>query len=192
MKKIGLYFGTFNPIHKGHLALGNYFAENTDLDQVWFVVSPQNPFKVNDLLLEDQHRLEMVRLAVIDQPHLKVSDVEFSIPKPSYTIHTLEHLFQIHPEKQFVLLMGQDNLNHFNQWKQYEKILALLTIYVYPRNEKIVAKQKLQHKKIKLMDAPQLDDASTDIRKILKQGKSVEKLMPHASWLYLKEKGFYK
>ena len=192
MKKIGLYFGTFNPIHKGHLALGNYFAENTDLDQVWFVVSPQNPFKVNDLLLEDQHRLEMVRLAVIDQPHLKVSDVEFSIPKPSYTIHTLEHLFQIHPEKQFVLLMGQDNLNRFNRWKQYEKILALLTIYVYPRNEKIVAKQKLQHKKIKLMDAPQLDYASTAIREILKQGKSVEKLMPHASWLYLKEKGFYK
>ena len=192
MKKIGLYFGTFNPIHKGHLALGNYFAENTDLDQVWFVVSPQNPFKVNDLLLEDQHRLEMVRLAVIDQPHLKVSDVEFSIPKPSYTIHTLEHLFQIHPEKQFVLLMGQDNLNHFNQWKQYEKILALLTIYVYPRNEKIVTKQKLQHKKIKLMDAPQLDYASTAIRKILKQGKSVEELMPHASWIYLKEKGFYK
>ena len=97
MKKIGLYFGTFNPIHKGHLALGNYFAENTDLDQVWFVVSPQNPFKVNDLLLEDQHRLKMVRLAVIDKPHLKVSDVEFSIPKPSYTIHTLEHLFKIHP-----------------------------------------------------------------------------------------------
>jgi nicotinate-nucleotide adenylyltransferase len=88
--------------------------------------------------------------------------------------------------------MGQDNLNHFNQWKQYEKILALLTIYVYPRNEKIVTKQKLQHKKIKLMDAPQLDYASTAIRKILKQGKSVEKLMPHASWLYLKEKGFYK
>jgi nicotinate-nucleotide adenylyltransferase len=174
------------------LALGNYFAENTDLDQVWFVVSPQNPFKVNDLLLEDQHRLKMVRLAVIDQPHLKVSDVEFSIPKPSYTIHTLEHLFKIHPEKQFVLLMGQDNLNHFNQWKQYEKILALLTIYVYPRNEKIVAKQKLQHKKIKLMDAPQLDYASTDIRKILQQGKSVEELMPHASWIYLKEKGFYK
>ena len=192
MKKIGLYFGTFNPIHKGHLALGNYFAENTDLDQVWFVVSPQNPFKVNDLLLEDQHRLKMVRLAVIDQPHLKVSDVEFSIPKPSYTIQTLEHLFKIHPEKQFVLLMGQDNLNHFNQWKQYEKILALLTIYVYPRNEKIVAKQKLQHKKIKLLDAPPLDYASTDIRKILQQGKSVEELMPHASWIYLKEKGFYK
>ena len=161
-------------------------------DQVVLVCSPQRPVKGNDRILEEQHRLEMVRLAVIDQPQLKVSDVEFSIPKPSYTIHTLEHLFQIHPEKQFVLLMGQDNLNHFNQWKQYEKILALLTIYVYPRNEKIVAKQKLQHKKIKLMDAPQLDYASTDIRKILQQGKSVEELMPHASWIYLKEKGFYK
>ena len=193
MKKIGLYFGTFNPIHKGHLALGNYFAEHTDLDQVWFVVSPQNPFKVKDSLLEDQHRLELVRLALKDQPNLNVNDVEFSLPKPSYTIHTLEHLVQIHPDKQFVLLMGEDNLEHFDQWKQSQRIVELVQVYVYPRsNEVSVPETSPARKRIQFVKAPKLAYSSTEIRKILKEGKSAAALIPSASWVYLNKKGFYK
>ncbi|MDG1023547.1 MAG: nicotinate (nicotinamide) nucleotide adenylyltransferase [Flavobacteriaceae bacterium] len=193
MNKIGLYFGTFNPIHKGHLALGNYFAEHTDLDQVWFVVSPQNPFKVKDSLLEDQHRLELVRLALKDQPNLNVNDVEFSLPKPSYTIHTLEHLVQIHPDKQFVLLMGEDNLEHFDQWKQSQRIVELVQVYVYPRSHEVdVPKTSPTHKRIQFVKAPKLAYSSTEIRKILKEGKSAAALIPSASWVYLNKKGFYK
>ena len=138
MKKVGLYFGSFNPIHNGHLALGNYFARHTDLNEVWFVVSPQNPFKVGDVILEDHHRLEMVRLALEDQTNLFISDIEFSLSKPSYTINTIEHLVKINPKKQFVLLMGEDNLIHFQEWKKNQQILALVQAYVYPRNYKIL------------------------------------------------------
>jgi len=193
VKKIGLYFGTFNPIHKGHLALGIYFAEQTDLDQVWYVVSPQNPFKVDDLLLDDQHRLKMVRLALEDEPKLTASDIEFSLPKPNYTIHTLEHLVQIHPEQQFVLLMGEDNLVHFDRWKHHERILERVEVYVYPRqHESFPPTALLNHEKVKLIDAPKLEYTATAVREILKKGGSVEAFIPNASWVYMEKKGFYK
>jgi len=193
MKKIGLYFGSFNPIHKGHLSLGNYFSQQTGLNEVWFVVSPQNPFKVNQVMLEGQHRLEMVRLAVENQSRLKVIDVEFLLPTPNYTIDTLEYLNENHPNDQFVLLMGEDNLIHFDQWKEYRRILDLVQIYVYPRTHEIgFPESLLHHEKIQLVNAPKLDFASKNIRKILQEGKSVESLMPHASWVYLKKNSFYK
>ena len=193
MKKIGLYFGTFNPIHKGHLTLGNYFSNNTDLDEVWFVVTPQNPFKANDTLLKDSHRLEMVRLAVEDQINLKVSDIEFSLPKPSYTIDTLEYLVNLHPTLQFSLLMGEDNLIHFDKWKRHQDILNLVQLCVYPRKHKVVIPEIiLKHEKIQVVNAPKLGFASENIIKILSEGKSVKSLMPIASWTYLNSKNFYK
>lgn len=193
MKKIGLYFGSFNPIHNGHLALGNHFARRTDLNDVWFVVSPQNPFKVGDVILEDHHRLEMVRLALEDQKNLFISNIEFSLSKPSYTINTIEHLVKINPEKQFVLLMGEDNLIHFQDWKKNQQILALVQVYVYPRNHEIShSNLSFRHEKIKLVNAPKLDYSSKNIRKVLREGESVKDLIPYASWAYLEKNRFYK
>ncbi|MEK9612682.1 MAG: nicotinate (nicotinamide) nucleotide adenylyltransferase [Flavobacteriaceae bacterium] len=193
MKKIGLYFGTFNPIHRGHLILGNYFVDHTDLDEVWFVVTPQNPFKQNDELLEDHHRLKMVQLAIENIPKLKVSNVEFSLPQPNYTIDTLTYLLRNKPDLYFVLLMGEDNLAQFDQWKGYEQILEQVELYVYPRNHQLALSEKLlSHDKIKLIQAPKLDFASERIRKFLQSGISVESLMPPVSWDYLEEMGFYK
>ncbi len=193
MKKIGLYFGTFNPIHKGHLTLGNYFAQNTDLNEVWFVVTPQNPFKQNDILLEDHHRLEMVRLAIEDQPYLKVSEIEFDRPRPSYTIDTIRHLIKQDSKTSFVLLMGEDNILHFDQWKGYLSILEQIEIYVYPRKHEGPIPMIFQnHEKIRLINAPKLAFASEKIRKKIEEGSSVQSLMPKKSWSYLEEMGFYK
>jgi|TARA_B110000285_G_scaffold221329_1_gene274134 nicotinate-nucleotide adenylyltransferase len=193
VKKIGLYFGTFNPIHKGHLTLGNYFSKHTDLDEVWFVVTVQNPFKANDALLEDNHRLKMVRLALEDQNNLKVCAIEFSLPTPSYTIDTLDHIVKMYPNEQFVLLMGEDNLIYFDKWKKYQRILDLVQLYVYPRKHEIAVPEAIiKHYKIQVVNAPKLDFASENIRRILSEGNSAEALMPPGSWEYLNEKGFYK
>ena len=193
MKKIGLYFGTFNPIHKGHLTLGNYFAQNTDLNEVWFVVTPQNPFKQNDILLKDHHRLEMVRLAIEDQTSLKVSEVEFDRPRPSYTIDTIRYLIKQDSKTSFVLLMGEDNILHFDQWKGYQSILEQIEIYVYPRKHEGPIPLIFQnHEKIRLINAPKLAFASENIRKKIEEGNSVQSLMPKNSWSYLEEMGFYK
>lgn len=193
MKKIGLYFGTFNPIHKGHLTLGNYFAQNTDLNEVWFVVTPQNPFKQNDILLKDHHRLEMVRLAIKDQTSLKVSEVEFDRPRPSYTIDTIRYLIKQDSKTSFVLLMGEDNILHFDQWKGYQSILEQIEIYVYPRKHEGPIPLIFQnHEKIRLINAPKLAFASENIRKKIEEGNSVQSLMPKNSWSYLEEMGFYK
>jgi len=193
VKKIGLYFGTFNPIHKGHLTLGNYFAQNTDLNEVWFVVTPQNPFKQNDILLKDHHRLEMVRLAIKDQTSLKVSEVEFDRPRPSYTIDTIRYLIKQDSKTSFVLLMGEDNILHFDQWKGYQSILEQIEIYVYPRKHEGPIPLIFQnHEKIRLINAPKLAFASENIRKKIEEGNSVQSLMPKNSWSYLEEMGFYK
>jgi nicotinate-nucleotide adenylyltransferase len=193
VKKIGLYFGTFNPIHKGHLTLGNYFAQNTDLNEVWFVVTPQNPFKQNDILLKDHHRLEMVRLAIEDQTSLKVSEVEFDRPRPSYTIDTIRYLIKQDSKTSFVLLMGEDNILHFDQWKGYQSILEQIEIYVYPRKHEGPIPLIFQnHEKIRLINAPKLAFASENIRKKIEEGNSVQSLMPKNSWSYLEEMGFYK
>lgn len=191
--KVGLFFGTFNPIHSGHLIIANHIAEHSDLDQVWFVVTPHNPFKKKASLLEDHHRLEMVRLATEDYVKLKESNIEFKLPQPNYTINTLIHLEEKHPDYTFCLITGEDNLKSFQKWKNYELILQQYDIYVYPRNsEGEVDHQFKNHKRIKYIDAPAMELSSTFIRKSIKKGKIVRPMLPEATWVYLDEMNFYK
>jgi nicotinate-nucleotide adenylyltransferase len=193
VKKVGLYFGTFNPIHNGHIALGNYFIEYTDLDEVWFIVSPQNPFKLDQELLAENHRLEMVRLALENHPNLSYSDIEFDLPKPSYTIKTLRFLIKKEAAITFALLMGEDNLVYFDQWKEFESILKLVDLYVYPRkHQNEIPESLLKHPKIELVPAPKLDFASRDIRKILSRGGEAKSLIPAQIVTYLEENKFYQ
>lgn len=193
MKKIGLYFGTFNPIHIGHLILANHFAETTDLDQVWLVVTPQNPMKRKDSILDNHHRLELVYKATYDYPKLRPSDIEFGLPMPNYTINSLTHLEEKHPDKQFVLLMGEDNLVSFPKWKNYELILERYELYVYPRKtDRTIPKQFQNNPKINLIDAPQIELSSSAIRKAIIANQNIRPLLPPESWLYLDEMNFYK
>tara|TARA_B110000305_G_scaffold52767_1_gene57839 strand:- start:432 stop:1013 length:582 start_codon:yes stop_codon:yes gene_type:complete len=193
MKKIGLYFGTFNPIHIGHLILANHFAETTDLDEVWLVVTPQNPMKRKDSILDNHHRLELVYKATYDYPKLRPSDIEFGLPMPNYTINSLTHLEEKHPNKQFVLLMGEDNLVSFPKWKNYELILERYELYVYPRKtDRTIPKQFQNNPKINLIDAPQIELSSSAIRKAIKANQNIRPLLPPESWLYLDEMNFYK
>jgi nicotinate-nucleotide adenylyltransferase len=188
--KVGLFFGSFNPIHIGHLILANFMAENTDLDEVWLIVSPQNPFKKNKQLLHEFDRYEMVRLALDDNLKLKVSDVEFQLPRPSYTVDTLTFLAEKYPSHQFVLIIGEDNLPSFPKWKNYEKILEYFDLYVYPRQG--TEKSTLaQHPKITFVDAPLLDISATFIRKQVKEGKSLRYLLPEIVEQYIVRKEFY-
>lgn len=193
MKKIGLYFGTFNPIHIGHLILANHFAETTDLDEVWLVVTPQNPMKRKDSILDNHHRLELVYKATYDYPKLRPSDIEFGLPMPNYTINSLTHIEEKHPDKQFVLLMGEDNLVSFPKWKNYELILERYELYVYPRKtDRTIPKQFQNNPKINLIDAPQIELSSSAIRKAIKANQNIRPLLPPESWLYLDEMNFYK
>ena len=190
--KIGLFFGSFNPIHSGHLAIAEYMVENTDLDEVWFIVSPQNPFKPAASLLPDEDRLTMVNLAINNNSKLKAFDVEFNLPKPSYTINTLNHLKEKFPQHQFVLIIGEDNLPAFHQWKDYEQILKECIVYVYPRSNVEMTTMHF-HPKIKVIkDAPLMDISATDIRYAIKQGEKVGNKLPDTVWKYIKERGLYK
>src|ERR1043166_5303435 len=161
--KIGLFFGSFNPIHCGHMMIAGYMAEFTDLEQVWFVVSPHNPLKQKHTLLQDYHRLALVRTAIADHRKLKASDIEFKLPKPSYTIHTLTYLQEKFPAHQFVLLLGSDNLVTFHKWKNYEQILEHYELYIYPRKES-TGEELSNHPKVKLFPAPLVELSSTFIR----------------------------
>ncbi len=193
MKKVGLYFGTFNPIHKGHLALGNYFLKHTDLEEIRFIVSPQNPFKTDQELLAEHHRLEMVRLAIEKLPQLNCSDVEFSLPKPSYTTDTLKHLIEKEPGVSFVLLMGEDNMVHFEQWKDYQTLLMLVELYVYPRKHgNNISEVFLNHPKIQWTAAPHIPISATEIREGIKRGKNMSDWVPQACWNYLTTKKLYQ
>jgi len=190
--KIGLFFGSFNPIHNGHLAVAEYMAEHTDLDEVWFIVSPQNPFKPAASLLDNEDRLAMVKLAINNNPKLKVSDVEFNLPKPSYTIQTINHLKENFPQHQFILIIGEDNLSSFHKWKEYEQILKECIVYVYPRSNVEMTTLHF-HPKIKVIkDAPLMDISATDVRNAIQQGKDVGNKLPDAVWKRIEEKGFYK
>ncbi|MBL7826402.1 MAG: nicotinate-nucleotide adenylyltransferase [Saprospiraceae bacterium] len=175
--KIGLFFGSFNPIHNGHLAIAEYMATQTDLDRVWLVVSPQNPLKPKKTLARDHDRLHWVRLAVENNPKLRASDVEFGLPKPSYTIDTLAFLKEKYPEHQFVLIMGGDNIATLHQWKNYEQILAGNEIYVYRRPGHELGELAV-HPHVKVFDTHPLDISATYIRECLKAGKSVRYLVP--------------
>ncbi|HET8837742.1 MAG TPA: nicotinate (nicotinamide) nucleotide adenylyltransferase [Flavobacteriaceae bacterium] len=192
-KKIGLYFGTFNPIHVGHLIIANHMVEFSDLDEVWFVVTPHNPLKKKKTLLEDHHRLAMVRVAVENYPKLQASNVEFDLPQPNYTVNTLAYLEEKYPKQHFCLIMGEDNLKGFQKWKNYEVILNRYSIYVYPRiSEGIVETQFDNHEKIKKVDAPIIELSSTFIRKGIKSGKNIRPMLSAEVWEYLDEMNFYK
>ncbi len=193
MQKVGLFFGSFNPIHIGHLILANHFAEHSDLENVWMVVTPLNPFKKNQTLLANHHRLELVYRATHEYPLLKPSDIEFGLPTPNYTSNTLAHLEEKYPEKEFVLIMGEDNLQSFPKWKNHEVILDRHEIYVYPRNkEGKVVHTLLSHTKVNLINAPKIDLSSSMIRQMIKLKKNIRPLMPPESWQYLDEMNFYK
>jgi nicotinate-nucleotide adenylyltransferase len=190
--KIGLYFGTFNPIHIGHLIIANHMAEHSDLDQIWLVVTPHNPHKQKSTLLEDHHRFEMVFLATKEYPKLNPSDVEFKLPQPSYTINTLAHLQEKFPQHHFSLIMGEDNLNSLHKWKNYEVILQNHHIYVYPRlNSGDIDTQLINHPKIHRVGAPVIELSSTFIRESIKNKKNVVPMLPEKVWQYIEHNNFY-
>ncbi len=193
MKKVGLYFGTFNPIHIGHLAIANHMAEHSDLDQIWMVVTPHSPFKKKSSLLANHHRLEMIYQAVQFYPKLRSSDIEFKLPQPNYTVHTLTHLQEKYPDHEFHLIMGEDNLKSFHKWKNYEVILENHHIYIYPRiSEGTVEHQFKKHPKIHRVEAPIMEISSTFIRKAIKEGKNIRPLLPENVWQYIDQMNFYK
>ncbi len=190
--KIGLYFGSFNPIHVGHLIIANYMVEFTDLDQVWLVVTPHNPHKNKTSLLADHHRLEMVYLATKNYPKLKPSDVEFKLPQPNYTIQTLVHLSEKYPQHQFSILMGEDNLDSLHKWKNYEAILENYSMYIYPRKGTFTNENNLKnHKNIHLVEAPIIELSSTFIRQAIKDKKNIAPMLPDAVFEYLDHNLFY-
>ena len=194
MKEIGLFFGTFNPIHIGHLIIGNYMVEFTDIDEVWFVVTPKSPFKTKDSLLDNHHRYQMVYEAIKEYPKLRVSNIEFDMPQPNYTIHTLVHLEEKYEKKyRFSLIMGEDNLKSLHKWKNYEQILENHDIYVYPRLGKTDTESELRnHPRVHLTDSPVMEISATFIRKQHRAGKNIRPMLPENVWKYLDEMNFYR
>ncbi len=191
--KIGLYFGTFNPIHVGHLIIANHIAEHSDLDQIWMMVTPHNPHKEKNTLLDDRNRLHMVQLATEDFVKIKPSDFEFNLPQPNYTVNTLAHLQDKYPQYEFALIMGEDNLNTFHKWKNFEAILQNHELYVFPRtNSGIIDHQFVNNPKIHKIDAPIIEISSTFIRENIKLGKNVQPLLPNKVWGYLDRNNFYR
>jgi len=191
--KVGLFFGTFNPIHIGHLIIANYMAEFSDLDQVWFVITPLSPFKQKDSLLENYHRLAIANIAVENYPKLKTSDIEFKLPQPNFTINTLIHLEEKFPNHQFCLIMGEDNLKGFHKWKNFETILQNYELYVYPRISEGKTIHKFQnHPNIHKVNAPIVQISSTFIRKAIHDKKDISTMLSPNVWQYINEMNFYK
>jgi nicotinate-nucleotide adenylyltransferase len=202
---IGLYFGTFNPIHVGHLVIANYMADFTDLDQIWLVVTPQNPLKVKSSLLPDYHRLALVKIAVEDNPKLRASDIEFNLPQPNYTSTTLAFLKEKYPNDNFSLIMGEDNLRTFHKWFNHEHLMENYRFYVYPRvlnsqeEEEVVAigrkTENLFHLNENIIiceDAPVMKVSSSFIRNAIKNGKDVRYLLTDPVHKYIDEMNFYR
>jgi len=190
-QKIGLFFGSFNPIHIGHLIIANIMAENTDLSKVWFVVSPQNPFKPGKGLLHEFDRYDMVKAAIADHYKLEVSDVEFNLPKPSYTIHTLAYLTEKFPGKEFKVIIGEDNLENFAKWKNHDQILNQFGLYVYPRPH-VTNSEFMRHPHVNMIEAPLLDISATYIRACIKSNKSIRYLVPEPVEQMIRLKDFYR
>ncbi len=188
--KVGLFFGSFNPIHIGHLVIANSMVELEYVDEVWFVVSPQNPFKHIDSLLNENDRLRLVELAIMDNPVFKVDDIEFNLPKPNYTYVTLSKLRELHPDHRFDLIMGEDNLADFTNWHQFEEILDHHRLLVYPRPFS-KGSILLNHPKVKKVEAPLFEISATFIREAIKKNKSVKYLLQEEVEKYIKFKGLY-
>jgi nicotinate-nucleotide adenylyltransferase len=189
--KVGLYFGSFNPIHHGHLLIASYVLNHTELQQVWFVVSPQNPLKPAASLLNEYHRLYLVQLSVEGEKNLKASDIEFKLPKPSYTIDTLTYLQEKYPQHEFSIIMGSDSFQNLPRWKNSEWLLQHYPIYIYTRPgfEKLPAYPGA--KAIHWLDAPLLPISSTDIRKNIKEGRSIRYLVPEAVRTEIERNRYY-
>ena len=197
MKKVGLFFGSFNPIHIGHLVIASHIAESELVDEVWFVVSPQNPFKEKKSLIEDYHRLALVNEAIEDEDRLKSCDIEFTMPKPSYTSNTLAYLMDKYPKNEFSLIMGEDNIKSFHKWKNYETILNNHSIVVYPRlgvSDHLQADKSIRsHTNVHLLeDIPIMKISASYIRKRIKEGKSVRYLLTEKVAKYVDEMNFYR
>ncbi len=190
-KEIGLFFGSFNPIHHGHLVIANYFLSFAPLHEIWFVVSPQNPLKNKKILADEYHRLEMVNLAIGDFPPFKASDIEFSMPKPSYTIDTLVRLSEKYPNYNFSLMMGSDNLVSFHKWKNFEIIQRDYKLLVYPRKDSLLNPFENQGN-IKIINAPQMEISSTFIREAIKTKKDVRFFLPEKVFQYIQDCNLYK
>jgi len=191
--KIGLYFGTFNPIHVGHMIIANHMAEFSGLEQIWMVVTPHNPLKAKSTLLEDAKRLQLVQIATEDFPKISPSDIEFKLPQPNYTVHTLAHLQDKFPQHEFSLIMGEDNLKSLHKWKNYDFILQNHDIYVYPRISSEVENLEFKnHPKIHMIDAPVVEISSTFIRNGIKNKKNIQPLLPEKVWKYIDHNNFYK
>lgn len=188
--KTGLYFGSFNPVHIGHLAIANYLIEFTDLDQLWFVISPQNPLKKKASLLDDHKRRTMLELAVETDTRFRVSDIEFKMPKPSYTIDTLTWLQEMHPGYEFVLIMGSDGLPTFHKWKNAQLIQEKYTRYIYPRPGYEVNANELVNARV--IDAPRMEISSTFIRSALREKRDIRHFLPPNVYEYITEMHFYE
>jgi nicotinate-nucleotide adenylyltransferase len=190
--KIGLFFGSFNPVHTGHLLIANYFVQFTHLDKIWFIVSPQNPFKANDTLLDERTRLDMLKLAINGDERFNASDFEFNLTRPSYTVNTLSELQKTYPNDTFIPIIGGDNLQSFHLWKDYETIIDNHEIYVYRRAGFHENPLLANHPKIKIFEVPLLNISSTYIREMLQAEKSVKYLVPEKVEKYIKEHKLYQ
>jgi nicotinate-nucleotide adenylyltransferase len=195
--KTGLFFGSFNPIHIGHMAIANYIAEYTDLREIWFVVSPHNPLKPKESLLDDRDRFYLVELAIGNDLRFRASDIEFSLPQPSYTIDTMAYLSEKYPERSFTLIMGEDNLNTLHKWKNAAELVKRYPLIVYPRlNPGRKSSQKLNDilatATVKEVSAPLMEISGTFIRNAIREGKDLSWYVPAPAWKYITEMHFYK
>ena len=190
--KIGLFFGSFNPLHTGHLLIANYFIDFAGLEKIWFVVSPQNPFKTNDVLVDENIRLEMINRSINHDHRFKASDIEFNLPRPSFTHNTLQHLRKMHPNDEFYPIIGGDNLQSFHLWKNYQEILQHHEIFVYRRVGYHENPLLAHHPRIHIYEVPLLNISSTYIREMIQAGKSIKYLVPEEVEKFISEKGLYK
>ena len=191
-KEIAIFSGSFNPVHAGHLMLASYICEFTHLDEVWVLVSPRNPLKEVDELLGDQQRLAMVTRALEPYRKLKASDVEFYLPRPSYTIDTLDHLSALHPDKRFTLIIGADNWTQLPQWKEYGRLLQSYPLLIYPRPGAVVEIPEALHETVRLVDAPLLEISSTFIRKSIREGRDMRAFVPDRAYELIMQNGWYR